>query len=298
MASIESPAGARRRLRLALRALRDERGLTQAQVAEALEWSLSKVIRIERGDVTISRNDLKAALALYRVDDPAVVSELLDEARASRQRGWWDEPRFREHMTPAMTQFVQFEAQASIIRCFQPTVLPGLLQTRGYATPIIDFFNRELPEATRAARVELRMQRTAQFANRSDSPHILLVIDESVILRQIGGPVVMAEQLQQLLDQVRDGRVRLRVLPHADPVMAALVGPFIVLNLDDDNAVLYREAQVRDEIVQDIDEVVRHGQLFEQLWEGALAEGPSERIISARLAVLLTSIDRATRPRP
>ena len=63
MTSPESPAGARRRVRLAVREAREARGLTQGQVAEAMEWSQSKVIRIESGEVTISPNDLRPLLA-------------------------------------------------------------------------------------------------------------------------------------------------------------------------------------------------------------------------------------------
>jgi transcriptional regulator with XRE-family HTH domain len=299
MASIESPAGARRRLRLALRALRDERGLTQAQVAEALDWSLSKVIRIERGDVTISRTDLKAALTFYEVDDSAVVTELLDEARASRQRGWWAEPRFRDHLTPAMVQLLQFESEATAIRSFQPTVFPGYLQTDSYATPIVNFFQDLLPAETRAVRLELRTLRHVHIFDRPNPPQYLLLIDESVLWRQIGGPQVLAEQLQRLLREIEGGHVRCRVLPLADPTLAALMGPFRLLDLgdldDDSNTVLYREAQTDDEVVQDLGTVARHRGVFERMWENALDDEQSDRLIRARLATLLTSLDLSAR---
>src|SRR5882672_10352870 len=118
MTSVESPAVARRRLCKTLRALREGRGVTQAQVATALDWSPSKVIRIERGDVTISRNDLTALLSFYDVGDPEVVGRLVEEARTARRRGWWAEPRFREHLSPAMVQLLQYETEAQEIRSF------------------------------------------------------------------------------------------------------------------------------------------------------------------------------------
>jgi hypothetical protein len=79
MTSMESPAVDRRGLRPQLRRLRDERDLTLAEIADALEWSLSKVVRIERGDVTISTADLKALLALRHPG--------LRAGRASSRRG-------------------------------------------------------------------------------------------------------------------------------------------------------------------------------------------------------------------
>src|SRR4051812_2203499 len=101
MATGDSPASARRRLRLALRRARDAVGLTQGEVADKLHWSLSKVQRIESGDVTISVTDLTALLRLFEVDDADRVEALTTDARLARKRGWWDEAKFRGHLTPA-----------------------------------------------------------------------------------------------------------------------------------------------------------------------------------------------------
>src|SRR5215813_2073851 len=114
MMSDESPAVARRRLRLALRNAREAKGLTQAQVAERLEWSLSKVNRIEGGEVTVSNTDLQALLHLYEVAEPDRIEQLTEDGRAARRRGWWDQPRYRESTTPATLQLLQFESQASV----------------------------------------------------------------------------------------------------------------------------------------------------------------------------------------
>jgi len=85
---------------------------------------------------------------------------------------------------------------------------------------------------------------------------------------------VLAEQLQRLLEEMEKGLVRCRVLPHADPIVAAVMGPFQLLDLgdgnDDSNTVLYRETQTRDEVLQDLDEVARHRRFFEQMWDSAL----------------------------
>ena len=146
MASYEAPAVARRRLRLALRKAREAKGLTQAQVAEALDWSLSKVNRIETGEVTVSTTDLHALLRLFEVTDAAQVDRLVADARASRRRGWWDEPRYRQHLTPAMLQLFQFETEATTIRIFHPTLIPGLLQTRAYAEAALGVWRDRLSE--------------------------------------------------------------------------------------------------------------------------------------------------------
>jgi transcriptional regulator with XRE-family HTH domain len=81
---------ARRRLRAELRSARARAGLTQRDVAEAMEWSLPKLIRIESASVGISTADLRALLHHYGVVEPAEVERLVNLARAGKeQRSWW-----------------------------------------------------------------------------------------------------------------------------------------------------------------------------------------------------------------
>jgi transcriptional regulator with XRE-family HTH domain len=299
----DSPAVARRRLRLTLRGLRDDRGLTQAAVAGALGWSLSKLIRIERGEVTISRTDVMALLTHYGVQDDSAIRPLLDLARASRQREWWDESHLRGHLTKATGQLLEFETAATTIRMFQHSVFPGIFQTPEYAAATIGYFDEEMSEETRAARLELRTRRYAHVFEQPSPPRFELLIDESVIWRQVGGAQVMAEQLAWLLKQINAGRLNIRILPNEDP-FPVFLGSFVLIELGDEresgaghfeDAVLYREAQASDEITHDADEIARHVKSFERLWRSALDEQPSSRLLAARQAALLTDIDRSAR---
>src|SRR5687767_12110990 len=174
----ESPAVARRRLRLALRHAREERGFTQGQVAAALEWSLSKVQRIESGDVTVSRTDLTALLDHLGVTDPDSVGELIEIARTSRRKGWWDDPHYRQHLTPATMRLLQFESEATAIRIFSPTVMPGVTQTPAYASHILRFWQDELSGEGRAVRLEVRLRRRDYVFHRENPPKYLLLLDE------------------------------------------------------------------------------------------------------------------------
>src|SRR5258705_13938555 len=121
MSSGDTPAVARRRVRLAIRDARNAKGVTQTQVADAMDWSLSKVMRIESGEVTISQNDLRPLLTYLGIRDRAVVEALVRSAKASKQRRQWlDEARFHGMLTPAMKQLIGFEAEATVIRHFYP----------------------------------------------------------------------------------------------------------------------------------------------------------------------------------
>src|SRR6266581_8429792 len=89
MADDASSLVQRRRLRTELKRARLEKGLTQEQVAKAMDWSLSKMIRIETASTGISTNDLKALLPLYDISDEERTEQLVVLARAARERPWW-----------------------------------------------------------------------------------------------------------------------------------------------------------------------------------------------------------------
>jgi hypothetical protein len=261
-------------------------------VAEALDWSLSKVNRIEAGDVTVSSTDLRALLGLFGITDDARVHQLLEEAKASRRRGWWDEPKYREHLTQATMQMLQFETEASAIRAYNPTLLPGVVQTPKYSATVFDLLAEELPESDRPARLEARLRRREQVFDQPDPPQYFLILDESVLLRDIGGSEVMAEQLHELLTFARRPNVMMRILSLVDGAKMAMAGSFVIFDVgDEENAVLYRETALGDEIYHSWEKVKRLRDLFEQMWEQALSEDASARVIEARAAVLLSSLD-------
>lgn len=292
----ESPAVARRRLRLALRRAREAKSLTQTQVAVALDWSLSKVQRIESGEVTVSSTDLRALLGQLGITDPDRVEQMVEDARTSRRRGWWDEPRYREHLNPATMQLLQFESQATAVRSFHPTMVPGLFQTRAYAEFVLNFWSDVLSEEDRAVRFEVRMRRRDHVFDRPEPPRYLLILDESVLSREVGGAKVMAEQLQELLVLARKPSVILRVIPLADAAVLTLLGPFMIFDLDEEeNAVLYRESSLRDEMVHTPSVTRRYRDVFELMWEQSLNEEASVRLVEARASATLSSLDR---PRP
>jgi transcriptional regulator with XRE-family HTH domain len=292
MAVGESPAVARYRLRLALRQAREAKGLTQSQVARSLEWSLSKVNRIEAGEVTVSSTDLQALLRLFDITDPQRVEELMATARTSRRRGWWDQTAYREHLTPAMIQSIQFEIEASEIRSFQPTLIPGPLQTPAYATTIMDLWSGDLSPVDRATRVEARTRRRDQILHRADPPTYLLILDESVLLREVGGPRVMLTQLYDLLALIRTDRVTLRVVPLADAAAYAMYGMFVIYTSGGEDAMLYRESELTDEAVYAADKIRRHRRMFEQIWEHSLTEEASVHLVEARAVTMRSAVDR------
>jgi transcriptional regulator with XRE-family HTH domain len=294
MAQGEPPAVAKRRLRLALRRAREERKLTQGQVAKAMEWSPSKVLRIESGEVNVSPNDLRALLSFFEITDRTTVEQLVEDAKASRRQNWWAGPRYREHHNPATLELIQFEAEATAIRQYCPGLVPGLLQTADYARAVLQFHLAHkhivLSETDLEVRYEARLQRRQQVLDRPDPPDYLVLLDESVLYRALGGPRVMGEQLLELLRFMDRPKVLVRIAPFADSAAIALAGPFIILDLaEDEDALLYRETHVGDEMVHSRHEIGRDRDMFEALWRVAMSDEESTRLIQERAGALLAS---------
>src|SRR5438477_3975398 len=134
MPEAPDPTVQRRRLRAELRSARTEAGLTQRQAAEALDWSPSKLLRIENGSVSISTTDLKALLALYGIQDPVKIEELVRMAQSARRHTW---SAYRDVFSHEFIVYLGYESSASIIRQVEPLLIPGLLQTEEYADVIL-----------------------------------------------------------------------------------------------------------------------------------------------------------------
>ena len=289
---VESPAVARRRLRRALRDLREARDLTQADVSRRLGWSLSKVNRIETGEVTVSASDLRAMLRLFGVAEGAGADRLADHCRFARRRGWWDKPDLRPHLTPALLNLLQVQSDAVHIGSFGPMIFPGFIQTRAMAEVILAGFAGDLTEAQRAARFEFRMRLRDQAVGQLTGPQCTVVLDESVLLREFGGVRLLAHQLADVLEVIRRRRLDVRVLPLTTPTMFALETPFMLVELDDGDTVLYREGLI-DEFYDDRPTVDRYRRVFDKQLAASLSSAASVRLIEARLATIMSALDRA-----
>lgn len=262
-----SPVVQRRRLRTELRKARQNASLTQEQVAEAMDWSLSKVIRIEAGTVGISTTDLKALLSHYRLDDPDTTSQLVALARAARERSWWSV--YRDVAPPGLLQLIGYEAASYIIRNFETLLVPGLLQTEDYARAIVLALDEGATAERVNALVEIRMRRQEQL-DRDDPPLLFFILDEATVRRPIGGRDVMRRQIHHLIEMAAKSNVTIEIVPFTAGAHPGLRGPFVIIEFPDpgDDDVLYLEARgdltIRGDI-SEAGEVSAHREVFEQL---------------------------------
>jgi transcriptional regulator with XRE-family HTH domain len=279
------PAVSRRRVRLALRAARERSGLSQADVSKEIGWSLSKVQRIELGEVAISPTDLTAMLAIYQVSDGEQVAALVEDARVARRERYWTKPEHRDHLPSGLLQLLQLEMAAMTVSEYQSTHVPGQLQTAAVADAILAWFSHNLSDTARRVRRDVRLMRREHLIMREGAPDNRLLLDESVLRRTVGSPQITAEQFENLAEVALRPNVHIRVLPMDDGTLMGTFGPFVVLNLGQgaDDEVLYRERFVHDEIIEDALEVRYHRDLFERFWSRALDEEASRNLILARV---------------
>jgi transcriptional regulator with XRE-family HTH domain len=217
----------RRRLATELRSLRHKAGLSQDHVAEHLGAAVSKIVRIENAQSTVSLGDLRVMLTLYSVP-PEEHERLLDLARNARKRqGWWSAYR---DLLPG--KYMALEAEASEILNYEPSCVPGLLQTPEYARALISSDRRLHPEDIDRY-VQARMTRQKRLWADDPSLSLHTLIDEAALRRVVGGRDVMRAQLQAIEQAMQRPNITISVIPLQAGAYPSLGVPFAILSFHD-----------------------------------------------------------------
>ena len=248
---MNDPVTMRRKLRADLKRLRTARDLTQRNVAERLDWSQSKVIRIENGQVAVGVTDLEALLRLYGVDDRATIDSMVEMARGSKRLPFTD---YKDILPPETLRYFAYESSASIVRQVEPLLIPGLLQTEEYARALLGSwgFEKSLIDQIWASRLERQ-----ELLERADPPEMFFIMDEAAVRRPVGGDGVMGHQRAKLLELSTHPKISIQVVPFDVGAHVGLRGPFIYLEVPgpDDTDVLYLEGQKGDYVFRDEEDV-------------------------------------------
>jgi len=303
MAEEVSPTVARRRLRLAVREARDRAGKTQQEVAEEMEWSASKVIRIENGDVTIAPNDLRPLLTYLGVTDRALIAALTADAKIARKRqrqAWYQGPGYREYLSLPTKRLIEYEVEAAAIRYWSVFYMPGPLQTADYARANLESFDDDdISERQRHYLAEARRLRSEVVLQRLGTLKIFALLDESVFRRPLGGPNVFLGQLREMHRLATDELIKVRMVPFDFEAAVTNNATFDLVSLDegdDGSEVLYREVGLGDEIIEDRTTTRRHHARFDKIWNDASTEGDTIDFMHRRILELEALIERRKNP--
>ncbi|MFF0718261.1 helix-turn-helix domain-containing protein [Micromonospora sp. NPDC003816] len=218
----------RRQLGRALRDLRTEARMTLDGAAEAMQCSRQKMWRMESGLGPARPLDVKVMCELYAAT-PELTTALVALATETKAKGWWHS--YGDAIPDWFELYVGLEAAAGFIRRFDEALIPGILQTRAYARAVYQHRDEE-SDAERERLVEARMHRQELLHRRlPKAPKLEVILAEAALLRTVGAPNIMAEQLLHLLTVGEMHNVSIRVLPLTAGIhRGAEAGTFVILD--------------------------------------------------------------------
>ncbi|MFC8392432.1 Scr1 family TA system antitoxin-like transcriptional regulator [Streptomyces sp. NPDC057238] len=207
-----------------LKEQREAAGLTQQQLAEAAVMTRTHIAHIEAGRRVPSKEDAR------RLDNALGTGDVLS--------------RFLPQEDVAVADYFEvarrLEQQAVMIREFALSFVPGILQTERYARAVLSTSFPPVSEEECDRLVVTRLER-AKVLDDPVTPVVWALLDEAVLLRRIGGPGVMAEQLNHLVRLAETGRIQVHVLPFALGVHPLLSNMFTLMWFEDQPPVAYGE---------------------------------------------------------
>ncbi|MGC4987166.1 helix-turn-helix domain-containing protein [Streptomyces sp. DT193] len=205
-----------------LRHLREQAGVSFEEAARTIEVTALTVRRIEKAEVGLRIPYVRELLRAYGVP-AAEVDDFLALAREANKPGWWYS--YRDVLPDWFSAYVSLESEAGVIRLYEPHYVPGLLQTRDYATALMRV---GFPNATKqdvARRVALRMKRQDLLA-KPDAPAVWAILDETVLRRPVGGREVMRAQFDRLTEALDLPKVRIQIMRFGVGAHPGAFGPF------------------------------------------------------------------------
>lgn len=256
-----------------IKVARERAGLSQKELGERIGYGEETISSVERGRRT-PQPELLVAVDRELDCGGLLASAAEDVERAKTRRRVRHPEWFRD--------YARLEKEAVEICFYSTLTMPGLLQTRGYAQTIFTARRPFLDEETIEQRVAARLDRQ-QILTRWPPPMVTALIEESVLLREIGGWKVQREQLRHLLEMGQLRNVEIQVLPLKCQGHAGMEGPFILLTPKGKSQVGYGEFQSVNRLITDPEEVrmlaARYGSIRGQALNPAESSALIEKLL-------------------
>lgn len=216
-----------------LRELREDAGKTLRDAADYLQRNPSTVSRFESGEYLVRRPDFLALLELYEVshaEERRALLKILDEVR---EEGWWKDFQAATGIgDQTLLDVVWLESQARVVRAVVVALLPGLLQTREYATEAIERWDPTGSPTSHEEMVNLRLQRQ-QILEGDNPTRLEVIMDEAALRRPLAGVEQHRRQLAHLLDMAARPNIVITVLPFSAGWHPALEGSLYLFEMPD-----------------------------------------------------------------
>jgi transcriptional regulator with XRE-family HTH domain len=268
------PTPRSRRLGRELRRLRDAKGVKMEEAAKELNCSPSRISRIESGDIKVRPGDVMELLHAYGIPlDGEEGRSIIGLARDLRESGWWQR---LDALSSRYATFIAYETEAVEVRNFEPTLVPGLLQTEAYAREV-NSVGRETDEQAINQRVNARLTRQEVLTRKPVPLKLHAILSEAALATEVGGTQVMRGQLEHIVQLSRLPNVTIQVLRFAAGAHLATGGGFAVLTFEKDEPPLgYIETLAGELFLESVKEIARLTEVWNHLRE--LARSPAESI--------------------
>lgn len=246
-----------------LRRRRHVVGLSQEQLARRITYSSGLVSMVESGQ-RAPTYEFTAACDRELDCDGALL------------RVW---PLLQQDVHPAwFKSFVALESEAVALHEFEVLAVPGLLQTEAYARANLAGSWPPRSNEDLASALDARLDRQ-RILDRDQPAMQSIVLDESVLLRPVGGPGVMADQLWHLLRMAQRSFIRMLVLPMERSGRISVDGAFTLLELPHNDRVAYVEGPASGRVIVEPDAVERCRLAFDAIRSQALSMEESAELI-------------------
>jgi len=281
------PAGGKptvrsRRVGSELRRLREAAEVTTAQAAELLSCSAAKISRIENGNVSARVVDLRILLDRYGVGDAEHRAYLERLARDSNKRGWWQD--YGDTIPPYYADFIGLETDASYIKTWEPTLVPGLLQTPEYARAIMLANPAMISPDKLENFISIRQARQARLEQGTDA-RFDAVIWEAALTTTIGSDEIQRGQLARLLELMDRPNISVQILPLEAGDQASMCGSFVTFSFGSERSVstVFVENLTSSQYLEEDQELRGYTLVFDALRSAALSPAASATRIRQRL---------------
>jgi hypothetical protein len=264
-----------------LRQLREASGVSAGAAGHAIRASHAKISRMELGRVGFKERDVADLLTLYGISDEQERGAFLALARRANVPGWWH--HYGDILPSWFEMYLGLEQASSVIRTYEPQLVPGLLQTEESARAVIQLGNPDLCEADIDRRVALRMKRQ-KVLTEPEGPNLWAVIDEAALWR-LDGRAAMRHQIQHLIEMAELPNLTLQVMPFYSGAHAAVGGPFTILRFSEHDLpdLVYLE-QLTSALYLDKGEDVQHYLVvMDRLCVQAKSPGETIRFLNSTL---------------
>lgn len=256
-----------------VRQYREERGIEFSEAEQRLGGYGGKLSKVEGGTIGPDRNYVESMIEFYKLDHWDA-DELRDLAIKARRRS---SPK---GVPSSSRRYVALERVAAEIRMVYNEI-PGLLQSTEFAHCMLAR-SPVLPSSDSYAQAEARQHR-GDAVLREGGSDVRVVLGVEALYREVGGPEVLARQLERLLELIELPNVQIRIVPWSAGVVPGLGCPFTLLYIKPARKIAYVASLIRPDYIKATDAFTV---AFNQAWELASSDDDSAEILKARIAEL------------